>query len=357
MSDQLSVPRHPDEVTTAWLDAALRRRHPDVRVTATQQTNVLWGTATKVFLDVEYADAPVPGGPGTKLCVKGELDDRVRGSFASWGATPTQVEAAFYDQLAPRMTVPVSPAYATVTEDGVGGVLVMDDLNEQGVVFGDPREPWTTDAVASGLDALAALHGSTWGQDFSDVPVIAVGSPTVRGAVDALFSEQSWEHTFGADTAPPLPAAIADRERILKAYHASYALDDAAAHSIVHGDAHLGNAFLTRDGRAIFLDWAGPCLAPWSFDVGYFVTGALTVEDRRAAERDLVAHYFDRLVAHGGPRLDAEEAWNDVRRHQLHGLIWAMLPTTMHPTESVHAMTTRYAAGVEDHDTLALLGA
>jgi hypothetical protein len=356
LSAELQVPRSVEEVTPRWLTQALSVRHPGTTVRSIRDKNVLWGTATKVLLEVEYENDPGPNGPGTRLCVKGELDERVRASMSEWSATPTQIEVAFYNDLAPRLDVPLSPVYFGLAEHGVGGVLIMDDLNEQGVTFGDARKPWSVDEVAGGLEALALLHGGTWGRDFSDIPFLQVGSPTVRSAVEALFSEQSWEHTFAGDTPPPWPEALGGRDRILRAYHASYALDDAAAHSVVHGDAHLGNAFLSRDGRALFLDWAGPCRAPWSFDVGYFITGALTVEDRRASARELVTHYLKALASVGGPELDADEAWDDFRRHQLHGAIWTMLPSTMQPTESVHAMTERYASAIDDYDTFEALG-
>lgn len=39
---------------------------------------------------------------------------------------------------------------------------------------------------------------------------------------------------------------------------------------------------------------------PWYLDVGYHIASALTVEDRRAHEDELVRHYLDRLVAAGG---------------------------------------------------------
>ncbi|MFJ9390509.1 phosphotransferase [Nocardioides sp. NPDC101246] len=356
MNNQIQFPKSVDDVTADWLTQALASRYPGTRVARVVNSNVIWGTATKILLEVEYDQAPAEGGPGTKLCVKGELDERVREAMSSWESTPTQLEVTFYDDLLPRLSVPVSPVYFGLTEPGVGGILIMDDLNEQSVRFGDPRTTWSVDEVASGLDTLAALHGSTWGKDFSDVPQIKVGSPTVRSAVAALFSEESWESTMSAPTAPPLPETF-DRSRILRAYEASFKYDDAADLSLVHGDAHLANAFLTQKGEAIFLDWAGPCMAPWSFDVGYFVTSALDPEVRRASARDLLDHYLAALARHGGPVLDREEAWVDFRRHQLHGVIWAMLPTTMHPTESVHAMTERYASAIEDYNTFELLEA
>lgn len=356
MNRTATVPRSVDDITTDWLTAALGARFPGIEVVNIVDQQVIWGTATKVLLNVEYASPPSGDAPGRRLCVKGELDDRVRGTIEQWTTTPTQLEVAFYEQLAPRLRVPLSPVYFTAAQKGLGGVLIMDDLTVQGAEFGDPRHAWSPESVASGLRALASLHGSTWGKDFSDIAFIQVGSPAVRSAVEALFSEANWTQARAADDAVPLSAGLDDRGRILAGYHRLFVADDAAAASIIHGDAHLGNAFRRPSGEVVFIDWAGPCLAPWSFDVAYFLTGALSVEDRRQHERDLLEGYFAALADSGGPVMDRADGWEDYRRHQLHGVIWAMLPAALQSRDAVHAMSERYAAAIEDHATLELLG-
>jgi hypothetical protein len=57
-------------------------------------------------------------------------------------------------------------------------------------------------------------------------------------------------------------------------------------------------------------------------DVAYALSSALTVEDRRAWERELITLYIDRLSAAGGPRLSADDAWLTYRQQPFHGLVF-----------------------------------
>jgi hypothetical protein len=82
--------------------------------------------------------------------------------------------------------------------------------------------------------------------------------------------------------------------------------------------------------------------------------GALTVDDRRASERELLTEYLGALAAAGGPtlQLDVDGVWTEYRRHHLHGFLWAVTPPVMQSPENVAAMTARYVAALEDHDSL-----
>src|SRR5215813_1364037 len=95
-SHAATVPRSVHDITASWLTEALSVRFPGIVVTRIVDRQVIWGTATKVLVEVEYALQPPAGAPGTRLCIKGELDERVRGTINQWSSTPTQLEVAFY---------------------------------------------------------------------------------------------------------------------------------------------------------------------------------------------------------------------------------------------------------------------
>jgi hypothetical protein len=90
--------------------------------------------------------------------------------------------------------------------------------------------------------------------------------------------------------------------------------------------------------------------------LAYFLTGALTVEDRRKHEASLIDTYLEALHKEGGPKLTREDLWDDYRRYSMQGFLWAMTPQTMQPDEVVFAMAERYSACIVDHGTLELLG-
>ena len=116
-----------------------------------------------------------------------------------------------------------------------------------------------------------------------------------------------------------------------------------------HGDDHIGNWFQRPDGTLGLLDWQTICEMRPAHDVAYFLASALDVDDRRTAERDLLASYLERLgeSGHGAPTWD--EFWLDYRRHLAFGLMaWLTSLEWMNP-EEIHAATVgRFAQAVLD---------
>lgn len=355
MTPPTSLPRNVEALTPQWLTSALQARCPGIAVTSMSIDRILWGTATKVLVDVQYEGDASRFGIPNKLCIKGELDDKLRAQLAGVTMTGTQVEAAFYNDIGPRLGVPMARHWYAGSEPGMG-ILILDNMAASGYTFGAPTEPWTPELVGKALDILAILHGSTWDKAFPDVPWLQVGSPVHRGYTEFLMSEKHWQAQFADPAAYLLTPYVADRERGLKAWHAMWAYDDANSHCLVHGDTHLGNMCVDPSGQPFFIDWAAPSIAHWALDVAYFVTGSLTVADRRAHEKDLLRRYLDGLAQHGGPKLAWDAAWADYGRHLLQGLLWGVLPPTMQARENVAAMGERYGAAMMDHDTFAKLG-
>ncbi|HEX5805358.1 MAG TPA: oxidoreductase family protein, partial [Macromonas sp.] len=151
--------------------------------------------------------------------------------------------------------------------------------------------------------------------------------------------------------------AMRDRETLARSIRQLWAQDDAGPLAISHGDPHVGNTYTVPGGQRRFLDWQTVCLAPWSDDVTYFMTGALTVADRRAHDAALLKHYLGALrAAIGSAAPTFDEAWLAYRQHQLHGLMFALCPSDMQPAAVCEQMGVRYGAAVTDLETLAAFG-
>lgn len=350
----VNLPLVVDEITPQWLTEALSLGTPGLEVVGVEIVDVVWGTASKVRIAVEYAKDPGPSGPPTTLCVKGGFDERVREALGAAGDYGMRLEACFFRDMAGSLNLTLPRAWFADCND-VQGVLILEDLGLAGE-FGTPTKAWKPEIVAAALNDLAHLHADTWNKEFPDLDWVTNGAGPVRAAAQSLFSEAHWIAYFAAPDAPLLPEVVNDRARNMRGYEALWAYDDAAQKALTHGDAHLGNTYITPNGEPVFLDWAGVARCPWSYDVAYFLVGALSIEDRRNHERSLVEGYLDSLEKHGGPTLDRAEAWLDYRRHTLHGLIWATLPAVMQTPENVRAMGDRYVAAIVDHDPLTILG-
>lgn len=348
-----SLPLQVEELTPAFLSEALGRE-----IITAKYSGVIGGTGTKVFFDLTYADSS--SAAPARVCVKGGFGDQVR-AFAV-GQTYA-LEAIFYGDIAPRTQVRLPTCYyAAVDATHSQGIVILQDLRDCGYTFGDPTCPWTADAVAAGLEQQAIWHAATWGpktvitrQALGDLG-LAVGSTTVRAAAQVMFSAEHVERQRSVPELAPLFARLPDAAGFRQAFGALWAWDDAQDHCMVHGDTHVGNTFLDAAGEPGFLDWQCACLGPWSYDVAYFLVGALDVADRREHQEELLRGYLGQLRAYGGPELDYDEAFDAYRRSNLHGAFWALAPAEMHPAEEVAVMTERYVAAALDLGTFQAFG-
>ncbi len=70
--------------------------------------------------------------------------------------------------------------------------------------------------------------------------------------------------------------------------------------TLVHSDLRADNLLFAPDHRRVTLiDWQGCGVGPPSFDLAYFLSQSLTVDDRRTHEADLLGFYRDELAVAG----------------------------------------------------------
>jgi hypothetical protein len=171
----------------------------------------------------------------------------------------------------------------------------------------------------------------------------------VRG-VDEIRG--NFESPIGAG----VPEETRDAQRLADAYRVLAAeVRGATPWSVIHGDAHVGNLYLDGAGRPSFVDWQLVQRGPWYLDVGYHIASALTIEDRRRSERDLVRHYLGLLAAAGVDAPSWDDAWLGVRRGIVHGFfLWGI--TLMVDPAVTATLLHRLGTAAADHDALAAIG-
>jgi hypothetical protein len=106
-------------------------------------------------------------------------------------------------------------------------------------------------------------------------------------------------------------------------------------------------------------DWQCASRGHWSRDFAYAVSAALTPEDRRSWERDLLSRYLQRLAEHTGQRLDFDQSFNWYRQQLLHALaMWTItlchspLLPSMQSEPMTLTMMERMAIAIDDLDAL-----
>jgi Ecdysteroid kinase-like family len=337
------LPLAVEEITAEWLSTALSRAGSDVVVDQVETTAIVWGTATKVLLDVTY----LSGGEHlpARLCVKGGFVPELRAVMGPGYET----EDLFYRDVAPHLGAGIGRChYAEVDADRQQAIIILDDLLAAGARFCDAREPLNPDQVAAALELLAGWHAHT-GLAASWLD----REPYIRAMIDGLFNPLHWDAYIVQTTSGPAVELLADRDRIHRAFIAGWAIEDARPTTFVHGDANLTNVYLDAANAPRFLDWQFASRSDPYQDVTLFMIGALSIDDRRAHEEALLRGY---LAARGPGAETWDDAWDAYRRHPLHGAMYALTPEEMQPASIRSALTDRFAQAALDHDTLNLLG-
>jgi aminoglycoside phosphotransferase (APT) family kinase protein len=117
--------------------------------------------------------------------------------------------------------------------------------------------------------------------------------------------------------------------------------------------------FPGADDTVGFLDWQMVRRGNFSLDLGYFLQGALTIEECRGNERDLLDEYRGALNLPADKMPSAEEIWLRYRASVAHGLaIWIATLSggdSWQRPEICLALAQRYSAAFVDLDTRAAL--
>jgi Phosphotransferase enzyme family len=349
------LPLTADGVTATWLSAGLRTRYPGVVITQAEPVRLVDGTATKVLLRLAYGP-PVPrDGLPDRMCVKGGFGAH-REYLGGMGLYSGEVR--FYNEIAPLYELTRPASYFGLTQtDPAQGIVALEDLEARGVTFARATRPLGVQLARAGLDTLAALHGQSWEDDrpgrLGVEPLLpATTEPLLRDFLTALPERFAAPRGFAA------PVVLHEPDRLRAAFTAYRAEAQQGAVCVVHGDAHIGNAYVEPDGRVGFVDWQTVALGPWVHDVNYFLVSALDVPDRRAHERDLLGHYLKALATFGVPAPGLDEAWSDYRRATVYGFLsWLCNLDLWQPADVNTATYARFGLAMIDHDTYAALGA
>lgn len=307
------LPVAVEEITPGWLSKIL-----GVSIDALRIHEIIHGSGTNVLIEVTYSksNGPSKRPPPTRLCVKGGFNPQLLEMLPSLFAV-YRLEAQFYHHIAPLIPgLRLIPTHWCGTDPPATGargqgIVVMQDIKAAGYAFGDPLRTWPVARVRAGLVQLAKLHAHTWGAREADFP----GVPRefgLREVITGMMSPENWELRF-ADPAvrPPIPEVLwADRDRVVRGMQALWANADRRMVCLVHGDTQIGNTFVDADGQPGFLDWQCVHVNSGVHDVTYFMTGALTIRERRAHERELFGFYLNELHKAGAPKFEVEEVWD-----------------------------------------------
>lgn len=343
------IPTRVEEVDLDWF----RRILPGVR--AVRQLQVIHGTATKIHVEVEFDPPHIPS--TRRMWVKSGMEPHSK----SDGLEVVYAgETLYYSHYADRYETRTPACHYAASDSDGHSVVVLDDLLEAGAHFVDLLSAGSPDFVARALEAIARYQAASWmAPELRENEWLRTGgSHHAYDLVGWLYDDARWASYSRLPRFDRLDPALRDPALLAKAHRRvleEYCRREPWA--LCHGDCHFGQAYVLPSGEVRLLDWQAIQIAHWSHDVSYFMAGALSPQDRRAHERDLIDHYLDALGRFGVARPPSrEEAWLAYRTTVLHGIGWVMCPPEMQPEENCATMTERFSTAVMDLGSLDLIG-
>jgi thiamine kinase-like enzyme len=323
------VPPGPEHLTDEWLTLALCDGVPEARVLSHELGPKNDGTSSRRTLTVEFNEPGCEAGLTEHLFTKSgpSFTTRLVSSAAGLGI----IEATFYSQIRPTLDIEAPTtqysAYDPLTNRQL---LIVDDISQtRGAQFGNIlTRQLTLQQAEQVIDTLAALHAKFW------------DAPLRKWFGSWLLDSHEWMARLNITINAPkrilvgfergrdvIPRELYNRRNeVPAALMRSLEINTSGPQTLLHGDVHPGNWYVTGDGRMGLYDWQCMVRGGWARDVAYALATHLTVEQRREWEHDLVARYRERLTE-GGVELPADDECFLAYRQQMPHAMFMWLGT------------------------------
>lgn len=317
-TNDLTIPQTPHSITSDWLTLALRRAGvlDRAQVMAIDVQPVAAGSGfvgQTARLQIRY-DQQEPNAPATVFAKLSSADPAVRQQLRRVGLYET--EAGFYRDVAPMpdFPLPVPRPYLSLYDDKTSECIVLiEDLGQ--AEFGDNLTGCSSVDAQIVVRLLARLHAHFWEVSF------LTELSWLRALVDEAEARISlyramlprFEQRCADFLTPSLLRSAQRFAQVLPQY-----VDQLSRRpqTLTHGDFRADNfAFTTvQEGRGVTVfDWQVARRAVGPRDLAYFLSGSLTVEQRRMTEASLLTLYYETLVGNGVGGYTVEDFRGDMR--------------------------------------------
>jgi Ecdysteroid kinase-like family len=348
----------PESITPEGITLALRRSGilGEGRVVATVEAENARSTILSRIVRLRLAyDGEAAGAPRS-LIFKTGLPERLT---TGWNAG--RQEVAFYTEVAAATPPGVLPQCFEAGWDPKTNNwrLLLEDLGDSHKIVTTWPLPPTFSECETILRAWARFHARWW-----DDPRLgkSIGTWGDAEAIDQFLRRlerkvAEFEERLGDRLAP----ARRDLHKLLldRALRLMKRTDGRCGVTIVHGDAHVWNCFLPRDGGTDvrLFDWDSWRLGVATEDLAYMMAVHWYPDRRRLMERPLLDLYYDELRSHGVEDYDRRALQDDYRLSAL----WAIVTPVFQASANIPTVIwwnnfERIHLAIEDLGCRELLG-
>lgn len=356
------IPLTPNGFDLTILEKLIQTKHPDVRldsvalvdaaISTTGEERV--STAGRITFDVLFAN-------DMKLNLPKRLMVKV--------ARPEFVEIPLYEnevniymRLGDEIVMRMPRCFGGFRDhESLSFGLVLEDLRTTHVTFESVLSKFRAEDTAALLEQLALLHAPYWESPRFDDDLRWVQPHTSgpihdlfsleKGGVHFLIEHEIATHQFKRELVESIgqsSKSLAEQVARVQQHQASLPC------TLLHGDAHVGNTYKTRDGERGYLDFQLSARGFCMHDVSYTIVTSLAVKDRRQDELNLINGYRDRLIELGvqkPPSLDV--LFEEYRRAMAWNLYigWLTSPTENYGLEITVGNLIRLATAYRDLDS------
>jgi aminoglycoside phosphotransferase len=286
-------------------------------------------------------------------------------AIAGAGGALYENEVAVYRRLQPATFLEVPSTLGGAYEPSSNALLlVMEDLRDRGATFASVTVPTSVKRMQAILDQLAILHARYW------------RSPDLSGGLAWMERHTSGRLYQQFNNPVAVPRFIADQvereqfkkemverlgttpDGLFRRFQAVQLHQARLPQTVCHGDTHIGNTYILPGEKAGLLDWQLTSQGYCMHDVSYVIATAMSVGQRRAMERELIAYYRDQLMANGCKEAPAlEELWREYRLGMVWGLYigWLTTPVVNYGWEVSVMAHLRTTTAYEDLETCKLI--
>ncbi len=355
------VPCSPDAITTEWLTAVLCDKVPGAMVTEVEVKPASAGTHERHRLVLTYNDegrrSGLPGSIFTK-----SLPSVVTRMIGGFNGT-ARAEGRFYMQLRPQLGIEAPVGYHAASDPKTfASILLLEDLvSTKAATFCNHRTYVHRSMAEDMIDLLAALYARFYGDAGLATRYRWVASYPRWFTIGAqkMDLERYTRKAFDAASHVIPQNILARRDSVWPAAMRALAVHDGQPQGLLHSDVHIGNWYQTGAGKMGLCDWQCLARGHWSRDVCYALTAALTPDDRRAWEKDLLRRYLEHFAVLTGERPDFDESFRTYRQQMVHALLmWTItlchspLLPNMQPADTTLTMIERITTAMADLDAL-----